>query len=96
MRPEADDLINRLVADAAQPAPIGAASLSAEERQILNGLRLEVGQITDGDGATIDDEAVIFFEADDGSSEIRIRAPNATYIATRLADLWNRSRRGVG
>lgn len=57
--------------------------------EAVNRLHLELGNVTDGDGVPLDDEAIIFFVGDDGSSEIRVSAPNALHVACRIVSLWN-------
>lgn len=51
--------------------------------------RLELGEITDGDGNPFFDEAIVFFEGLHDSPEIRINAPDAARLAARIVELWN-------
>jgi hypothetical protein len=55
----------------------------------LLSMRLELGEVTDGDDNPLYDEAVIHFAGLHDSPEININAPNALRIASRIVELWN-------
>jgi hypothetical protein len=63
---------------AAASAPAAIASLS-----------LEIGEVTDGGGQPVVDNAIIFFVGEDETSDIRISSPNARAIADQIVMLWN-------
>lgn len=52
---------------------------------------LQLGEVTDGDGNPLYDEAVIHFADLYDSPEITVNAPNALAIAGRIVELWNAS-----
>lgn len=52
-------------------------------------MRMELGQVTDGEGNPFADEAIIFFGRAWGSPEICISTPDAAKVAARIVELWN-------
>lgn len=56
---------------------------------LLLSMRLELGEVTDGDGNPLYDEAIIHFPDVYDSPEITVNAPNALLVADRIVELWN-------
>lgn len=63
--------------------------MTANSSAETTGIRLELGEVTDGDGKPLDYEAIIFFAGVYDSPEIRVNAPNAQSIARQIVELWN-------
>jgi hypothetical protein len=50
---------------------------------------LELGEVCNGDGDPLYDEAIIYFHGQEEELDIMVRAPNALAVAEKIVERWN-------
>lgn len=83
------DYADTLRMDAAALRFMAAAVSTTEAGAALADLRLELGDVTDGDGQPVVDSSIIFVAGADEQINIEVSAPRAREIAARIVRLWN-------